>query len=257
MCSNSVCIDEPVAPPPPGNGGPSDQPWAHNTGPTNRGAIDTWANRGYGSRTITKSGTYENFSASGLTIEADNVTLRNFVVTSGSYGIRSLNGNTGIVIEDGEITAPQGATCLYGGGFTARRLHIHDCWEDGIKTTSNVLVEYSFVEKLGLKGGHTDGNQTIGGSNITFRYNNIFMPVNNSPYRSNANFMLEKSISNFVIDHNWLNGGNHTINTSNITSTVDVAVTNNRFGRDYAYGLKNGSFPVWTGNVWDDTGDPI
>jgi hypothetical protein len=80
------------------------------------------------------------------------------------------------------------------------------------------------------------------------------MPINNPPYASNANFMIEQNITSFVIDNNWLNGGNHTINTSNITSSVNVSITNNKFGRDYRYGLTNGPTPIWTNNTWDDTG---
>ena len=242
---------EPAPPPvPPGD---LDQPWTHNTGPSDPAALVP-----SGTLKITTDGALvENVDVKGrIVIEADNVTVRNFRVSGGYYAIQATEGHTGIVLEDGEVTSgtePDGS-CIYGGGFTARRLYVHDCAGDGFKTLSNTIVEYSFVEKLGLNGRHTDGNQTVTGSNITFRYNTIFMPINNAPYSSNATFMLEESVSNFVINGNWLNGGNHTINTSNITSSVGVSITNNKFGRDYRFGLTNGPTPVWTNNTWEDTG---
>ena len=49
-------------------------------------------------------------------------------------------------------------------------------WTDG--------HQYLFIEKIGRsEGAHADGNQTTDGSNITFRYNNIYMPESGSPAR--------------------------------------------------------------------------
>jgi hypothetical protein len=67
------------------------------------------------------------------------------------------------------------------------------------------------------EGSRADGNQTRGGSNVTFRYNNIYMPYPSTPnypgapYKSNAVFMLQLEISNVVVESNWLTGGNYTI----------------------------------------------
>jgi hypothetical protein len=204
-------------------------------------------------------------------IDADNVTIRNFRINTGaSYGVQIVPGHSGIVLEDGEILNI-GSAGVYGAGFTARRLYIHDSQGDGMKVGGSggpTLVEYSFIEKLGRKAGsHADGNQTRGGSNITFRYNNIYMPYPGTPdypgapYKSNAAFMLQLEISNFVIENNWLTGGNYTIYCP---SGGGVSVRNNIFGRD------NGGWPTkeerrinarckgeWTGNTWEDTGGPI
>ena len=42
-------------------------------------------------------------------------------------------------------------------------------------------------------------------------------------------------------------------------TTTNVRFTNNEFGRDYQYGVKSfqNASPVWSGNVWDDTGAAI
>ncbi len=254
-------IDAEVIVPPPGDEDSSDRPWAHNTGPSDPGALEP-----SGSLIITTDGAaLENLEITGvIQIEADNVTIRNFRINAtASYGIDIASGHDGILLEDGEIYGMDSAAIL-GAGFTARRLHIHDSEGDGLKVGGSggpTLVEYSFIEKLGRKvDSHADGNQTRGGSNITFRYNNIYMPVSGtpeypgSPYKSNATFMLQLNISNFVIENNWLTGGNYTIYCPD---NGGVSVRNNRFGRDYRFGPINGPCDEKVGNVWDDTGDPI
>jgi hypothetical protein len=181
-------------------------------------------------------------------------------------------GHRGIVLEDGEIANISSAAIL-GMGFTARRLHIHDSGGDGIKAQGAggpVLVEQSFIEKIGKKtDAHADGNQTRGGSNITFRYNNIYIPhpgtpeYPGAPYKSNATFMLQRTLNNFVIDSNWLTGGGYTINCS-YDSGSGAFVRNNIIGR------YNGGWPEkeekrartigcaeWSNNRWEDTGAVI
>jgi hypothetical protein len=164
------------------------------------------------------------------------------------------------------------SAAILGVGFTARRLHIHDSNGDGLKvqgTGGPTLVEYSFIEKVGADGeGHCDGNQTRGGSNITFRYNNIYMPYPGTPsyeapYKSNSTFIIELRTTNFVIDSNWLTGGNYTIYCRQEGGTVHVR--NNIFGRENggllagkeALRIRAGSCDEWSGNRWEDTGDPI
>ncbi len=127
------------------------------------------------------------------------------------------------------------------------------------------LVEYSFIEKLGTKdGSHADGNQTRGGSNITFRYNNIWMPspgtsnYPGSPYKSNAAAMHCCGISDLVYEYNWLNGGNYTVYCQTSGENVSgIRVRNNLFGRDYNFGVKSGTCDEWSGNRWKDTLEPI
>lgn len=150
-----------------------------------------------------------------------------------------------------------------GMGFIARRLNIHDSGGDGVKvqgTGGPVKFLNSYIHRLGKEAdAHADGNQTIGGSEIAFCYNNIGMPVSGTanypgdPYKSNAAFILNSGdIDNFLIGYNWLNGGNYTI-----YGEPGVYVMYNFFGRDYRYGIKAGEFSVWSNNVWGDTGELI
>jgi len=247
------------------------RPWADNTGP-----IDETTLAPSGSLTITTDGAVlENLDIAGtVEIDADNVTLRNFRIDGGdtSYGISIKSGHGGILIEDGEIFDIHSAAILAYSDFTARRLHIHDSGADGLKVQGGsgpTVVEYSFIEKLGRNPtAHADGNQTRGGSNIAFRYNNIYMPAPGTPnhpgepYKSNATFMLELDVSNFVIENNWLNGGNYTIYCP---GKGGVSVRSNIFGRDnggLADGkddlrLRAGSCDEWSNNRWEDTGELI
>ncbi|PKP19524.1 MAG: hypothetical protein CVU04_05770 [Bacteroidetes bacterium HGW-Bacteroidetes-20] len=237
----------------------SPKPDATNTGPT------TTLSNYTGPMTIIENNTIiENVIITGsLRIEADNVRLANFKIDANKapYGISIEDGHKGIRIEDGEIYNMASAAIL-GMGFHAKRLNIHDSDGDGIKAQGSggeVIVELCFIHKLGKgEGAHADGNQTRGGANIAFRYNNIYMPVPGSaefpgaPYKSNAAFILQLEISNFIIEHNWLDGGNYTI-----YSHQGAYVRNNKFGRNYLYGITvDGPSAQWSGNVWQDTGLP-
>jgi hypothetical protein len=233
------------------------KPWEHNTGPTNTSILVTKSSIS----ASTPGQVIENVRTSYIGISANNVTIRNFEMdcNGGHYGIKIEPGLSGIVIEDGEIFNI-GSCAILGMGFTARRLYIHDAQGDGIKAQGSggpVLVEACFIEKLGKgDGAHADGNQTRGATaTITFRQNNIWMPVSGTPnypgapYKSNATFMLQLDIKEFIIEDNWLNGGNYTIYGTSTTKVI-----NNRIGRDYRYGVQNGG--SWSGNVWEDTGLP-
>ena len=72
--------------------------------------------------------------------------------------------------------------------------------------------------------------------------------------------LLSLKISNFVGERNWLTGGSYTI-----YSTGGVSVRDNIFGRENGglsagkedRRIRSGTFDEWSGNRWEDTGDPI
>ncbi len=68
--------------------------------------------------------------------------------------------------------------------------------------------------------------------------------------------MNSGNISNFVIEYNWLNGGNYTIYCGKDGSR-GVSVRYNRFGPDFRYGIITGKCDQLVGNVWERTGEPI
>ena len=241
--------------------GRGSKPGPHNTGPKDPTILEP-----LGPMTISKNGTViENFRMTGmLIIRADNVTLRNFVIDgAGSrYGIRCSFNNKGIVIEDGEIYNV-GSSCVYGQGFTARRLNIHESGGDGFKTGSGSIIEDSWIHHIGTApSAHADGNQTRSGKSLIFRGNFFDVPIDiGAPYKSNASLIIQTglgAIDDVVIENNWLNGGNFTLYITDKGNgygpPTNVRVENNRFGRDYRYGvLDNFGYVYLKGNRWDDT----
>ncbi len=161
-------------------------------------------------------------------------------------------------------------------GFTARRLNIFHNGSDGIKpqgTGGAVLVESCYLHRLGYvmpfqsadHDIHADGVQTVGGENITFRYNyiNLRKKYNDGEYpefsgeqctyNPNAAFILnEQAVNNYIIDANWL----YSESAYTIYGNKNVYIRNNRFGED---GLGASSYVIayadliseWYGNVWD------
>jgi len=256
------------------------QPTPSNTGMSNPGIVDTWANRGYGSTTVTSNGAlYENFSVGGLIIDGNNNTFRNCEVTGGYYGVR-VNG-TGNTIEDCEIYNSNVAVYIPGGGdgTTLRRVHLHDTASDSAKFDGNdLLVEYSLMEKSGKNGtcgGHIDLPQIGEASlvdNVVLRGNTIqgqICPCTGSglgAYKSSNTVLLSTGPTknyqhtNVIVEGNWINGsvGVMVNGCQTCTKAPKPILRNNRFGTYYNNGgvLFTSEF-VSTGNVWDCDGSPI
>ena len=262
-CQSGACVADPAPAPATPSPGDPDRPWADNTGPTNPAALVS-----SGSKMITTDGAvYENLNVNGdIYIDADNVTIRNFRINAagGSYAIKVFDGHRGVVIEDGEITGFRSAGIL-GVGYTASRLHVHTSGGDAFKiqgTGGPTVLQDSFVEKFGLVDGvdHSDAVQsndsTLTTSNVTIRRNNFYMPYGIG-YYPNANFMLQQSLSNWVIENNWLVGGTYTVYCYDYTT--QVTVRNNYFGDGALYGPRAPQRPCkqWSGNTWEDTGAPV
>ena len=253
-----------------GSGGSSgDRPGPNNTGPSDPSNLTNVSGM-----TITQDGfVLENVRVSGtINIEANNVTIRNFFVDGGGapYGIKATAGKQGIVIEDGELINV--SSChIYGGGFHAKRLNLHESGGDGFKATHDVLVENCWVHQIGTNpGAHADCNQTRSGSNFIFRRNFFDIPIDiGQPYKQNAAFIMQTGdgpIDNILIEDNWLVGGNFTVyienkwrpgsNNPNYGDPTNARLINNRFGREYRFGPLNiTGYVLIQGNRWMDTGD--
>lgn len=250
-----------------GGGGRDERPWAGNTGPHSPELLIPQS-----PGEILVDGTViENADLSGtIEVKANDVTIRNFRINGGLYGIRIENGRTGIVFEDGEIYNVASAAII-GVGYTARRLHIHDSDKDGLKpqgsTSGSTLIESCFIEKLGRSpDAHADGIKSAGSNApLTIRGNNIHMPYPGTPsypgppYKSNSTIKFDLGqVDGNLVDGNWLEGGNYTIFCIQDSGRVDV--TNNVFGR-YNGGwadakedrrIRTGSCGSWVNNRWED-----
>jgi hypothetical protein len=89
------------------------------------------------------------------------------------------------------------------------------------------------------------------------------MPIGQDGFRSNAAIIIKADfgpIDDVLFENNWANGGNFTVYSRAGTSypaPTNVRILNNRFGRDYRYGLYSIDGTIQrSGNVWADTGAP-
>ena len=261
-----------------GSGGSSDsggstdygeKPGAHNTGPYAPELLVP-----SGSITVTQDGAViENVAVTGMiSVNADNVTIRNFTIDGGFgtwYGISVQSGTVGTRIEDGEIHSIRSAA-IHGSNWQAYRVNAHHSEGDAFKTSGGNRIERCWAHHLGMGvGSHADANQTRSGSNIVMVANNFDIPIPegiNGPgagYNSNATSMVRSNggpISGLTMEGNWLNGGNFCIYLVQDGAPIsDVVLRNNLFGRDFRYGpLSTGGTLqglVITGNRWEDTGE--
>lgn len=259
-------------------GGPCPDPGYEKPGPLNTGPYDESLLEQSSGLTVTEDGAIiENIHTTGMIkVEANNVTIRNAIVDcqdSSWYGIQTFSDYTGTVIEHVEVINCKSAG-IYGPNFHGKHLHIHEMWGDAVKARDNVTLEFSWIHHLGKnEGAHADGNQTRDGSNILLRGNFFDMPIPEgpngpgSPYDSNATSINQAhlgNIDNLVMNGNWLNGGNYTVVFSSDPDKAegDFALTNsalfnNRFGRDYRFGVLQIKGNVEdldiACNRWDDT----
>jgi len=179
-----------------------------------------------------------------LNIEADNVTLRNFIIRSeGIYGINIRSG-TGHLFEDGLIYGPTSAAIL-GGDFTARRLEITHSGADGFKARRNFVIENNWLHSLGyIDGAHADGLQMVGNNegNGIIRYNffdmrnDVPIPGENRNYAASQCIIIQTnngSIDDVLIQGNWFDGAGFQvlINERNDNGPpTNITITENIFG---------------------------
>lgn len=215
-----------------------------------------------GSFDVTTNGAViEDLDVTGaITVLANDVTIRRVRITSSDYyPIRYFdNGNTGLVVEDSEFNLSSGATSAISfSNYTARRLNIHGS-EDGLKADENVLVEDCWIHDLSNgPGEHNDSVQSTGGKGVTLRHN-VMTDASNAAVQTGD---LGGATEDLTIDCNWLYGGGWTLNIRGTAPTEpkNTKITNNRFGRDAAYGpfTIDDLNPTIVGNVYDDNNEPI
>jgi hypothetical protein len=218
-----------------------------------------------GSLNVTRDGqVVQNLHVTGtVTINANDVTLRNVLIdNTGTYPIRITSGRN-LVVEDSEIDGNGSASvAILPGSYTLRRVDIHDV-RDGPRIEGNdVLIEDSHIHDLHrIEGGHHDAIQIRNGVGVVIRRNNL--QAYNATTRDPMNAAIQIGSLNgplrgLVVDGNLMNGGNYTVNAGK--SSADPSYwRNNRFGRNFRYGvLTGGPGVVWEStNVDDDTGRPV
>ncbi|HMO10656.1 MAG TPA: hypothetical protein PKB06_03935 [Actinotalea sp.] len=199
-----------------------------------------------------------------VVIAADDVTIRNTRITctdSPRHRAVSTDGSrTGLVIEDTEVD---------GGGVTdigidvsnvvIRRVDVHNV-NDGIRMGSNITVEDSWVHDLVRADDlHPDAIQGISSKNIIIRGNTLDPRNPDTGDLANSAIQLgsetgDERSENVVIEGNYLNGGNYSLNLRLDITAEDFVIRDNVFGPDARYGPMIGppSVRFGTGNVLED-----
>jgi len=210
--------------------------------------------------TITTDGTVlKNVAIRGtIVIDAANVTIQNFRLnaTGNNYGVQVINGGS-VTLSNGEIFNAAGAAVI-GNNWTALRLNVHTMASDAFDGGGNNTLEDCFIHNIGYaKGAHADGFQANNGDSIVIEGNNFNLTKYALPFRANSCIFLNGYVYNYldgtVIQGNWFDGGNYSIYALEQTNTT---VTHNVFGRDYRYGILDGSVSDWSQNT-DIKGVPV
>ncbi|MGH8868262.1 MAG: hypothetical protein ACRDYU_09725 [Actinomycetes bacterium] len=214
-----------------------------------------------GSPTIRTSGTVIRGKSLGcVTVEANNVTIRNSRIRCGRSTPSVYNRGSNLVLENVEIDGLRRAEVGIGfGGYTARRVNIHGVI-DGLKMESNSTLVDSYVHHLHRTAtSHADAIQSSKGSRIRIVHNNLqaYNPITHDP--QNAVYQCTDTFGptrNVTFEHNLVNGGNYALN---VDITGPGSFRYNHFQRDSRYGPVNQMRRVTFDrtNVWHDTRRPI
>jgi hypothetical protein len=204
-----------------------------------------------------------------ITVEAKDVTIRCVRIRDGAgvYPLRMDDGQDTLV-EDTDVDClgnPVANAGIMGSSYHLIRVNVHGC-EDGAKVGRDVTVERSYCHDLWTRatGPHSDclhltgcGCFTVG--NVVIRDNTL------TPARHDATsaIMIKSDmgpIDGVTVEDNHMNYGAYTVYSRDggYGNPTNVRFTNNRFGRNYTFGLRSFDGSVgWSGNVWDDTGQTI
>ncbi|MBD3782993.1 MAG: cell wall-binding repeat-containing protein [Micrococcales bacterium] len=197
-----------------------------------------------------------------VVVQAANVTIRRSKIHgsgSESFGVSVRSGS--VVIEDTEIYGF--ANGIGFSNWSATRVDLHDLSDDGVKLGSNVLLQDSWIHGMTPSAGaHADGGQMQDGvRNLVVRNNTIDLGGTRG---ANAALFLAPDLGPstpgpVTISGNWLDGGNYSLfvldGNNGQYFVSNITITNNRFGRRFAYGPAMTNVPfTQSGNVWADTG---
>lgn len=262
-----------------------DWPYTDNTGLTNPNNL-TIVN---GDTTITATGAIvQNLDVRGtLTIQADNVTVRNCRVWIGAFwGIVVVSGYSGILIEDCEIGKDyvnSSKGILIGAAdsteVTIQRCYIHHVGDGifggtvgGPTPKCKLTVQDCYITEIRETDGNDsedtqsdhqgDGMEFLGQLRETLiKHNHIEVPTDQtSCLLFDAHW---GNMEDITVENNLLNGAGYTVYTR-ITDGYTfegLTIIDNYFGRDYNFGIwsndVDSSDLTAYGNVWDDTGEAV
>jgi hypothetical protein len=210
-----------------------------------------------------------------IEVTSSNVTIQNVKITGGDqFGAIDLHAATGhTTITD--VTVLSSLNQLAGMTIrdaTITRANISG-GQDGIDAWGGPgpnVVQDSYIHDLARNttvASHDDTIQTSGGDE-TFRHNTLLPFDGTDPMNACLQIGdLQGDLAQLTFAGNLCDGGNYSINAN--ASSVNLGTvtagrltfTNNRFGRDYRYGIQihlGSPFnTTWSGNTDDTTANPL
>jgi hypothetical protein len=231
------------------------------------------------STNITASGTYDACQFNGdLVISASNVKITRSLMLG---PVRPSDNQTGLIISDSTINCQCLSTndddtpvAIMENNFTLLRVNIYNAGH-GVSAKNNVTVQDSYIHGLGGNTqAHKNGIFVGDGSNQRFIHNNVECNDGSDRGCTAAIGIYDdfSDVFNVVIDSNLLNtNGAYCFYASGGPSkpyvSYNITFTNNHFGRKFEQNCAvlgpvtywDSSKPgmVWSGNVWDDTGQAV
>lgn len=240
-------------------------------GPANTGVPAGTALRNSGSLSLRTAGqVVTGLNIVGcVNVAAANVQILRSKITcdSPTYAIRTLAGTTNLLIQDVEINGmAKNSASICCSDYTLRRAKVYNMI-DGPRLASNTRIFDSYLHSLArIAGSHNDVLQSTGGNNIIVRHNTLlsYNPATKDPFNSCLTIGSETapSLTNLTFEDNYCNGGNYSIGISPRLVGSNIVFRNNKYGRDYRYGVVSG----WNrpGVTWDrptnvyfDNGRPV
>jgi hypothetical protein len=181
-----------------------------------------------------------------VVVRADDVTIRNSRIRCSDPSTANVvqvgDGATGLVVEDTEIDGMGTADIGIGwSDYTLRRVEITGT-NDGARLGDDVLVERSWIHDMVRQGElHPDCLQATQGTNITVRGNSLDVYARGTGDLNNAAIMLgsetgKRRLEDVLVEGNWLNGGNYTVNVRQDATLDGVVFRDNVYGPDSRYG---------------------
>jgi len=175
-------------------------------------------------------------------------------MNTGTIPVRNYGAN--LVIQDTEINGQgKGNPAVAYNKYTLLRVNIWNVAEGPRISGGNVTIQDSYIHHLVQVGtNHTDVIQSTGGSNIVLRHNSLLAYNPTSGLIGNASFQFgeeESAIRNCVVENNYMDGGNFTVNGGGGGTTgAACSFSNNKFGHNHRYGIVGNLGPA---SVWGST----
>lgn len=197
-------------------------------------------------------------------ISAKNVTIKRSKITCGGDLIVKVSDGGSVTLEDSELDGQGAAMAIGYGNYTLRRVDIHNI-NEGPRVSSNAVIVDSWIHDLVRRpGDHHDILQTTGGTHMVVRHNTLeaYDPETKDPF--NAAFQIgaeTDDLTDLLVEDNWMNGGNYTVNIRDDPGISGVVFRNNTFAGDARYGPVTGQDTrgvTWdSSNVALDSGKPV